>query len=78
MNRWFVVYMGVCEFCVLHGSILQLEQAIAREDLQEFEPQGAVRGGSSEVTVICRCLAAFLSFLLVVEFGDDPWKWRQK
>ncbi len=35
-------------------------------------------GGSSEVTVICRCLAAFLSFLLVVEFGDDPWKWRQK
>ena len=44
MNRWFVVYMGVCEFCVLHGSILQLEQAIAREDLQEFEPQGAVRG----------------------------------
>lgn len=44
MNRWFVVAMGVCEFGVIHGSILQLEQAMACEDLQEFEPEGAVQG----------------------------------
>ena len=47
VNRRFA---GACEFRVLHGSILQLGQAMAREDLQEFEPQGAVQGECSEVT----------------------------